>query len=117
MWSEDATAVRTRSCRQPCAKGMWQCPGVGCKIGRPSAASQTSSPTAKPMKLSSHAWLPALLLAALCATQTPARAGAAEGCAGQVADKIEPSCTAIINDAAKPVDDRLKALVNRSRLF
>jgi hypothetical protein len=69
------------------------------------------------MKLSFHARLPVLLLAALCATQLPARAGDAEDCAGQVADKIESACTAIIDDAAKPADDRLKALVSRSRLF
>jgi len=61
------------------------------------------------MKLSFHAWLPALLLAALCATQMPARAGEAEDCAGQMADKIEPACNAVINDASRPADDRLKA--------
>ena len=58
---------------------------------------QTSSPKAKLMKLSFHARLPVLLLAALCATQIPARAGDAEDCAGQLADKIEPACTAIID--------------------
>ena len=36
-------------------------------------------------------------------------------CAGGVADKIEMACTAIINDAARPADDRLKAYVSRSR--
>src|SRR5215813_6552805 len=68
------------------------------------------------MTLSFHARLPALaLLTALCAT--PARAGEAEDCASPVLDKIEPACTAIINDASKPADDRLKALLNRSRLL
>src|SRR5580704_9446576 len=117
MSAADATAVRTRTVRQPCTRGMWQCAEVGCKISQSSAAPQTSSPKGKLMKLSFHARLPALLLAALCATQIPARAGDAEDCAGQVVDKIEPACTAIIDDAAKPADDRLKALVYRSRLF
>jgi len=64
------------------------------------------------MKLSFHARLPVLLLAALCVTQRPALAGDAEDCASPVADKIEPACTAIINDASKPADDRLKALIS-----
>src|ERR1700759_1570679 len=96
---------------------MWQCAGVGCKIGRPSAASRTFSPKGKLMKLSFHARLPVLLLAGLCATQLPARAGEAEDCAGQIVDNTEPPCTAIIDDAPSPADDRLKALVSRSRLF
>src|ERR1700743_1935518 len=56
------------------------------------------------------------LLAVVCWTQA-ARAGDAEDCAGTVPDRIEPACTAIINDAGKPPDDRLKALLSRSRLF
>jgi tetratricopeptide (TPR) repeat protein len=61
--------------------------------------------------------LPAALLLVLCWTQTPARAGDVEDCASAAADKVEPACTAIINDASKPAEDRLKALLNRSRLF
>jgi tetratricopeptide (TPR) repeat protein len=40
-----------------------------------------------------------------------------EDCASPAPDKIEPACNAIINDVSRPADDRLKALVNRSRLF
>ena len=58
-----------------------------------------------------------LLLAALCLTQRPAHAGDLDDCGGAVLEKIEPSCTAIINDTSRSPDDRSKAHVNRSRLF
>ena len=62
--------------------------------------------------------LPAsLLLAALCLTQRPAHAGDLDDCGGVVLEKIEPSCTAIINDTSRPPEDRAKAYANRSRLF
>ena len=61
--------------------------------------------------------LPVLLLFALCWNQGPAKAGDLDDCAGAVLAKIEPACTAVINDQSRPADDRLKAYVVRSRLF
>ena len=59
--------------------------------------------------------LTALAFAALGGS--PARAGDLEDCTGAIVQKIEPACNAIINDAAKPADERIKAYVVRSRLF
>ena len=60
--------------------------------------------------------LSAVLLLALCWSQGPAKAGDLEDCTGTVIAKIEPACTAIIDDQSRPADDRLKAYVVRSRL-
>src|SRR5262249_8794883 len=57
------------------------------------------------------------IVLALCWSQSSALAGDLEDCNGAVADKIEPACTAIIGDASRPTDDRLKAYVSRSRFF
>ncbi len=46
-----------------------------------------------------------------------AKAGDLEDCTGAVIGKIEPACTALINDQSRPADNRLKAYVIRSRLF
>src|SRR5581483_4168040 len=121
MSSGDATARAGEVVCQPCVKGMWQCARVGCKMELQSAVDArvpTSSPKGERMMPSCYARLLTLpLIAALCWTPVLVRAGDAEDCASPVPDKIEPACTAIISDAAKPADDRLKALVNRSRLF
>src|ERR1017187_10948374 len=62
-------------------------------------------------------WLRALLLiVALSATSGRARAGELEDCNGAAPEKIESACTAVIDDASRPADDRLKAYVNRARL-
>jgi tetratricopeptide (TPR) repeat protein len=46
-----------------------------------------------------------------------ASAGDFEDCMSRVATKIESGCSAIISDASKPMDDRVKAYVRRSGLF
>lgn len=47
----------------------------------------------------------------------PARAGDLEDCAAPAGNRVEAACTAVISDQARPVDERLKAYLNRSRLF
>src|SRR5262249_46573095 len=44
-------------------------------------------------------------------------AGDLEDCTGAVVDKIEAGCTAVINDSAKPAEDRIKAHARRASLF
>src|SRR5262249_15200754 len=81
-------------------------------------ARPTSSSKAEKMMPSFRArLLVPTLAAAVCWTSAPAQAGDVEDCAGGALDKVEPACTAIIGDASKPADDRLKALLNRSRLL
>jgi tetratricopeptide (TPR) repeat protein len=46
-----------------------------------------------------------------------ARAGDFEDCIGPLGDKTEASCTAVLDDAQRPAEDRIKAYINRSRLF
>ena len=58
-----------------------------------------------------------LLFAFFWARPGPALAGDLEDCTGIIPDKVEPACSAIINDPQRSSDDRLKAYVNRSRLF
>ena len=58
----------------------------------------------------------ALLLVALCGLQ-PVQAGDLDDCRGNVLDKIEPACTAIINNQSRAQDDRLKAYTARAQLF
>jgi tetratricopeptide (TPR) repeat protein len=58
-----------------------------------------------------------LLVIALSATSGGVYAGELEDCNGTAADKIEPACTAVINDASRPADDRLKAYSGRARLY
>ena len=43
-----------------------------------------------------------------------ARAGELEDCNGPI--PVETACTAVIDDASRPVDDRLKAYASRARL-
>ena len=57
-----------------------------------------------------------ILFAMVLMTPLAARAGDLEDCNGTVADKIEPACTAVIDDASRPADDRAKAYVGRARL-
>src|SRR5690242_19871050 len=57
----------------------------------------------------------ALVLLVAFLAQSVARAGELEDCTGTAADKIETGCTAILNDQSRPVEDRLKAYVARSR--
>src|ERR1700751_2632449 len=58
----------------------------------------------------------ALLLVALCGLQ-PVQAGDLDDCHGNVLDKIEPACTAIINNQSRTQDERLKAYTARSQFF
>jgi len=46
-----------------------------------------------------------------------ARAGDLEDCNGPPSDKVEAACAAILNDAQRPADDRVKALAGRARLY
>ena len=61
--------------------------------------------------------LVSLAIVALCWGALPARAGDLEDCTGPFSDKTEPACTAILNDAQRPAEDRLKAYAARSRFF
>ena len=61
--------------------------------------------------------LASLALIALCWGAGQARAGDLEDCTGPFSDKTEPACTAILNDARRPAEDRLKAYAARSRFF
>ncbi len=58
-----------------------------------------------------------LALGLSCWTPSPALAGDLEDCNGPVIEKIEPACTAVINDSARSADERSKAYVTRSRLL
>ncbi|WP_338828703.1 hypothetical protein [Bradyrhizobium sp. 27S5] len=58
-----------------------------------------------------------LALALLPALAGPARAGDVEDCNGPPTDKAEAACSAIINDAARSVEDRSKAFAGRSRFY
>ena len=53
----------------------------------------------------------------LCGVAGSARAGDLEDCNGPPSEKVEPACTAVINDQSRAADDRLRAYVNRSRVF
>ena len=57
-----------------------------------------------------------ILVAIVLLAPRTARAGDLEDCNGTAADKIEPACTAVIDDASRPADDRARAYVNRGRL-
>jgi tetratricopeptide (TPR) repeat protein len=61
--------------------------------------------------------LASLAFVALGCEQGRAAAGDIEDCMGPVADKVEAACTAILNDAQRPADDRVKAYFSRSRFF
>ena len=63
------------------------------------------------------ALLALLAIVALCWEQGGAWAGDLEDCTGQVADKIEAGCTAVLNDAQRSSEDRAKAYVGRSRFL
>jgi hypothetical protein len=59
-----------------------------------------------------------LLIAVLSATSSGrAHAGELEDCNGIAPEKIEPACTAVIDDASRPADDRSKAYSARARLY
>src|SRR5665647_3692266 len=55
-----------------------------------------------------------LLIAALSSGR--AQAGELEDCNGAAPEKIESACTAVIDDASGPADDRLRAYAARARL-
>jgi tetratricopeptide (TPR) repeat protein len=60
-------------------------------------------------------WPAALLVvAALSVTSGRARAGELEDCNGPT--PVETACTAVIDDASRPADDRVKAYASRARL-
>src|ERR1700759_4969765 len=59
--------------------------------------------------------LMSLAIVALCCGQ--ARAGDIEDCTGQFSDKTEGACTAILNDAQRPAEDKVKAYAARARFF
>jgi tetratricopeptide (TPR) repeat protein len=58
-----------------------------------------------------------LLLVGVFCQQGSARAGDLDDCRGFVLEKAEQACGAIINDASRPVDDRVIAYANRSRVY
>jgi tetratricopeptide (TPR) repeat protein len=58
----------------------------------------------------------ALLLVGLCGLQQ-VEASDLDDCHGNVLDRIEPACTAIINNQSRAQDERLKAYIARSQLF
>ena len=58
-----------------------------------------------------------LAFVALCWQPGRAVAGDLEDCIGPVTDKVEAACTAILADAQRPADDRVKAYFSRSRFF
>jgi Tetratricopeptide repeat len=61
--------------------------------------------------------LASLAFVALCWGLGQARAGDLEECLGPAVEGIEVACTAILNDAQRPTEDRVKAYGARSRLF
>jgi hypothetical protein len=64
--------------------------------------------------------LSALLLGAalsLLSGAGPARAGDMEDCNGPASDKVEAACAAVIGDAQRPADDRVKAYAARARFY
>ena len=56
------------------------------------------------------------LMAVFTALPPQARADDWSDCNGPVLQKVEAACTAIIADAARPPADKVKALLNRSRI-
>ena len=62
-------------------------------------------------------WLASLALIALCWEGGQARAGDLEDCTGPLGQKTEAACTAILDDAQRPAEDRVKAYIARSRFF
>jgi len=66
--------------------------------------------------LSFHLRFLSALLLIVALSSGCARADDLEDCNGAVLEKIEPACTAVIDDASRPVDDRLKAYAGRARL-
>lgn len=56
-------------------------------------------------------------LMSLCGMPGPARAGDLDDCNGPPSEKVEAGCTAIINDLSCAAEERLRAYVNRSRVF
>jgi hypothetical protein len=59
--------------------------------------------------------LASLALIAFCWGGGQARAGDFEDCTGPIGDKTKAACTAVVNDAQRPAEDRVKAYINRSR--
>jgi hypothetical protein len=60
-------------------------------------------------------WLVSLALIALCWEGGQVRAGDLEDCTGPLVEKTEAACTAILDDAQRPAEDRVKAYIGRSR--
>src|ERR1700693_5654178 len=81
-------------------------------ISHPNCFSSTQTAGAPSFQLR---WLSALLLI-VARSSGRAGAGELEDCNGAAAEKIEPACTAVIDDASRPADDRLKAYAARARL-
>ena len=80
-------------------------------FGSPSLAGVSGTSSTRP------AWLAVLLMtAALSAAPGPARADELEDCKSGVPEKVEPACTAIIDNASRTADDRSIAYTNRARL-
>src|SRR5581483_11017013 len=69
------------------------------------------------MSSARFAVLASLALVALCWQPARATAGDLEDCMGLVPDKVEVACTAILGDAQRPAEDRVKAYFSRSRFF
>src|SRR5258708_33849589 len=57
-----------------------------------------------------------MLMATAIASSGPARAGDLEDCNGPAQDKVEAACTALINDAQRPVEQRGAAFSSLGRL-
>jgi tetratricopeptide (TPR) repeat protein len=58
-----------------------------------------------------------VLMATAIASSGPACAGDPEDCNGPAQDKVEAACTALINDAQRPVEQRVAAFSSRARLY
>ena len=56
-------------------------------------------------------------MATAFALSGPARAGDLEDCNGPAPDKVEAACTALINDASRPAEQRAAAFAGRARLY
>jgi tetratricopeptide (TPR) repeat protein len=95
---------------QPRAKSL-------CVSQRSSLAKGETTMTSSCCRLPASLLLFAFFLAFFCARPGSVLAGDLDDCTGNIPEKVEPACSAIVNDPSRSSDDRLKAYVNRSRLF
>ena len=75
------------------------------------------SPRRKTQAVSRRWLLAAATALVLCQPPGAARADDWTDCNGAVSNRIEAACSAIIGDTARPVPDRVKAYLNRARIY